>query len=125
MGRGGGAFCFVSFIAERDAMLQRRRGSSCERSSAAALAVDPPQMPSQSVQGSICSMAQVHREAKEIERERESICLALVVERNSQRDGQMPILEQDESWTREVGGPQHVDSSLRRNQYVANQYVLQ
>lgn len=92
-------------------MLQRRRGSSCERSSAAALALDPPrrglplelrQMPSQSVQGSICSMAQVHREAKE--RERESICLALVVERNSQRDGQMPILEQDESWTREVGG---------------------
>jgi hypothetical protein len=51
-------------------------------------------------------MAQVHREAKEREREREreSICLALVVERNSQRDGQMPILEQDESWTREVGG---------------------
>jgi hypothetical protein len=36
------SFCFVSFIAERDAMLQRRRGSSCERSSAAALALDPP-----------------------------------------------------------------------------------
>lgn len=78
-GRRGILFCFLHRgESQRDAMLQRRRGSSCERSSAATLALDPPrrglplalrQMPSQSVQGSICSMAQVLPEAKEKERE--------------------------------------------------------
>lgn len=113
MGRGGGVFCFVSFIAERvremlcssDAEAVRVNGRRLPRSPWTHHAGGCPQR-----------SARCHPRAYKARsvlwlkffprrrRKRESICLALVVERNSQRDGQMPILEQDESWTREVGG---------------------
>jgi hypothetical protein len=82
MGRGGGVFCFVSFIAERvremlcssDAEAVRVNGRRLPRSpwthhAGDCLPLALRQMPSQSVQGSICSMAQVLPEAKEKERE--------------------------------------------------------
>jgi hypothetical protein len=112
-----------SIIAERDAReVQRCRGSPCERSPAAALALDPPRR-----EPPWCSARCQHEAYKAWSvlwpklvvklprRESESICLVLVVERNDQRGGWMLILvsgsEQDESWTGGVGGPHHVKAS--------------